>query len=202
VLAALVLAASFAPTPQGAAVQAVAPSGSSTPHALRANVVGRYAVVHVKGGVVESERVDGLILLERFSFGWQPLNFANDRCMFESRFAKSTSAALLAGMPDPGTIGWCDRRETDGDSGVAPLVESVRMLMRRPFVPSVHVAGVYAIGEWYGAGGGEILFKRTGRTWKRIGGGGGPMGVDIVRAYGVPMRLMCALRVYDAKCAN
>jgi len=201
VLAGLALGAVFAASPQQAAVKAVYhDAATSMPRALKTNVVGRYAVVHVKGGMIESEHVDNLILLEHFSFGWQPLNLANDRCMFEDRFAKSTTAALLVGMPVPARTGRCKRQEADGDTGVAAAVEAVRRLMRGPFVPSVHVAGIYAIGEWYGAGGGEGLFKRIGPAWTRIGGGGGAMGVDVVHAYGVPRSLMCALHVYDARC--
>jgi hypothetical protein len=44
----------------------------------------------------------------------------------------------------------------------------VRRLMRGPLVPAVVVSGSWAIGEWYGAGGGETLFRRRDGRWTRI----------------------------------
>ena len=40
------------------------------------------------------------------------------------------------------------------------------------FHPYVVVVGDYAVAEWYGAGGGETFFKRSGKRWTRFTGGG------------------------------
>jgi len=40
----------------------------------RTNIVGRYATVRVRGALIAGEPADdAAILLEHFSFGWQPI---------------------------------------------------------------------------------------------------------------------------------
>jgi hypothetical protein len=69
-----------------------------------------------------------------------------------------------------------------------------------PLVPAVVVAGDFAVGEWYGGGGGQQLFEKRDGHWRFVRGGGGQLGVASLRSSGVPEKLMCGLRAVDAAC--
>ncbi len=188
-----------AATPQRAAVRIVS-FGLKTPATVKhTNVIGRYAVVLTSGGMMEGSNVTAPILVEHFSFGWQPIDLLNFRCSLGSHdLTPRVDALLMRGMPKPQDDRPC--RGVLTDSGPRPDVEAVRRLMRGPLVPAVVVSGNWAIGEWYGAGGGETLFRRRDGRWSRTTGGGGAMGVQEMREYGVPRADWCSFGIYDAKC--
>ena len=186
-------------TPQAAAIGAFGAAAARPAVVERVNVVGRYAVVLTKGEIVEGEQLTDPILLERFSFGWQPLEILNVYCaLYRHRLGTALNASLLRGMPVPKL----ERRPCyqTQDTGPTADVASVRGMMRGPLVPHVGVSGDWAMGDWYGAGGGEKLFKRRSKTWTLIAGGGGAMGTDEMIQYGVPRSAWCSLGVYNAKC--
>jgi hypothetical protein len=166
----------------------------------RTNVVGRYAAVLTKGGMMEGSAVSSAILAERFSFGWQPLELLNFRCRLESHeLGSKINAELMRGMPQP----YDDHRICAGDlkdAGPPSDVAAVRSLMFGPLVPAVVASGNWALGSWYGAGGGEDLFSKHAGRWKLVAGGGGAMGVDVMREYGVPRDDWCKFGIYDARC--
>lgn len=201
-LLALLTVGNYAATPQDAAMNAVYLDSKSSAAVLRVNTSGAYAAVLLKGARVEGTVVDAPILVRRFSFGWQALDLLNVRCRLDSHaLGARVESALMRGMPKP-----ADDRPCHGlkDSGPAAEVDAVRYLMRGPFVPYVVVAGDWAIGAWYGAGGGESLYrytsldKRTG--WGVVASGGGALSTADMRSYGVPVSDWCTFGIYNAAC--
>lgn len=198
VLLASVTLHAYAGTPQAAATQAVSFGLKKAPVVRRINVVGRYAVVLTSGGMMEGSEVTESILVEQFSFGWQPLDVLNFSCRLTSHaLGEHVNAMLMRGMPQMTPEKGCD---TPHDAGPQSHVEAVRKMMRGPLVPYVIVSRNWAMGEWYGAGGGERLFKSINGVWHQVAGGGGAMNLNIVRAFGVPYDEACKFHIYDAKC--
>ena len=198
-IAALVFALSLpyvthAATPQGAALGVLYPHSGVT--VLRVNVVGKYATVLTRGATMEGAPVKGSLLLEHFSFGWQALALL-DYCRFDKGFSARDRSMLLQGMPAPRGADDC---VSLGDSGPQRDIESVRLLMHG-LIPYVVVRGDYAVGEWYGSGGGQHFYRKGNGTWGRIGGSGGSMSASEVMALGVPAKDLCAFHVYDAHCS-
>ncbi len=199
-LASLALVAfhNYAATPQGAAISAVHRGLKKPPVVLRVNRVGSYATVLTSGGMMESAAVTFPILVEHFSFGWQALDALNFRCGLDSHaLGARVETMLMRDMPRPRDERPCREGK---DAGPPAAIEAVRRLMRGPLVPSVVVAGDWAMGTWYGGGGGESLYRRRDGAWKLVAYGGGAMGVVEMRQHGVPPSDWCALRIYNAAC--
>jgi hypothetical protein len=189
-----------AATPQEAAVHVFFRPQNPRLTIARINVVGKYATVLIRGGSLEGSPVNSAILVQRFSFGWQALDLINFRCRLEAHaISTHDTEMLMRGMPEPQDDRPC--AGVGGDAGTQAQVEAVRMQTRGPLVPSVVVSGSYALGEWYGAGGGESVYRRHGKTWRLIAGGGGAMGISEMREYGVPQAAWCAFGIYDANCS-
>lgn len=74
--------------------------------------------------------------------------------------------------------------------------------MRGPLVPAVVVFGEWALGNWYGGGGGQSLYRKQRGQWLLVTSGGGAMGTEEMRKYGVPPSAWCKLRIYDPKCTG
>jgi hypothetical protein len=196
----LALLHSYAPTAQRAAIGAMYSDPKKPVVVRRVNVAGSYATVLTSGGRIEGELVTTPILVEHFSFGWQPLALWEFRCDLEySALGKGVEGQLMRGMP-----ALDDDRPCHGgslkDAGPPSEVAAVRKLMPGPLVPYVVVYGSWAKGEWEGAGGGDSLYhKREGR-WRLVENGGGALGVDYMRKYGVPEAAWCKFGIFDAKC--
>ena len=186
-------------TPQAAAIQAVS-FGLKRPAIIRRmNVVGRYAVVLTSGGMMEGSTVSAPVLVQHFSFGWQALDLLNFRCRLESHeLGRQIDALLMRGMPRPEDEWPC--RARPNDAGPTADVEAVRRLMHGPLVPYVAASGNWAMGEWYGGGGGESLYRKHEDHWQVVADGGGAMGVQEMRQYGVPPSDWCTFGIYNAKC--
>ncbi len=169
---------------------------------FRTNVVGNLATVYVSGGRLDGTRVETAILVGRFSFGWQSLEVLDNGCLLPERgLSARTVALLMRGIPS--ILGACAYDDgPTADEGSAADVAAIRYRMRGPLVPYVIVSGPFAVGGWYGAGGGETFFKRSGSGWRRIGGSGGATSSEELRRMGVPNTAICAFRTYDAKCPN
>lgn len=199
-LALVGLSPSYAATAQRAAIGAMYSDPKKQAVVVRVNVAGSYATVLTKGGRIEGALVASPILVEHFSFGWQPLALWESRCDLEDpALGKSVEEQLMRGMP-----GLRDDRPCKGrfleDAGTPSEVEAVRKLMPGPLVPYVVVYGSWAMGEWYGAGGGESLYHEREGRWQLVESGGGAMGVDYMRKYGVPRPAWCKFGIFDAKC--
>ncbi len=189
---------SYAPTPQKAALGAVYPHSAVT-SVLRTNVAGRYATVLIRGAMQEAAPINAPILVEHFSFGWQPLEVVNFACRLRTHdISPHDQQRLMRGMPPPQDDRACtaDTR----DAGPVQQVEAVRRLMQGPLTPTVSVAGGYALGEWYGAGGGYALFRFRAGSWQQITGGGGALGVSDMRRYHIPQSAWCTFRIFNAPC--
>lgn len=201
---ALVLAAALAPhsyatTPAQAVRNVLFPPENRHVVVVRANFSGRYATVLLRGARIEGSSVGAPILVERFAFGWQPLDLLNFQCGLDAhRLPTAMVAALMHGMPKPHNDLPCSG--VTRDTGPARDVTAVRRLMRGPFVPYVVVACGYALGQWYGAGGGQSVYKKRGGRWVQIAGGGGEMDASILRKRGVPESVSCALGIHGARC--
>jgi hypothetical protein len=186
-------------TPQAAALRVFGGAG----HVARTNVVGRFATVLVPDGMMEGSRATAPLLLEHFSFGWQPIESLDFRCRLDGHVADfATRRALMAGMPTPRTETACGADRDAGDVGPAADVATIRLLMTGPLVPTVRIAGDNALAEWYGAGGGQDLFRRQGQRWRFVTGGGGMIDAAYLRQLGVPSATACTLAVDDATCAK
>jgi hypothetical protein len=190
----------YAATPQAAAIKAVDYGEKRALVIRRINLVGRYATVLTSGGRMEGALVTEPILVERFSFGWQPLAALYERCDLESLPSdKNVATRLMEGMPSPAK----DNGPCIGlvkDAGPRAEVEAVRRLMPGPFVRYVVVSGNWAIGGWYGGGGGESLYWKREGSWQLFRTGGGAMGVDEMRKWGVPQADWCKFGIVYAKC--
>ena len=199
-LLALLTIHSFAPTPERAVLQIVY-SRSKTPVTVRrVNVVGSYATVLTSGGMMESSPLTEAILVQRFSFGWQPLDALDFRCRLRDHaLSKFTETQLMRGMPQ---VSEDDDRACEGlkDAGPRNDVESVRRLMDGPLVPSVIVSGDWAVADWYGAGGGRSLWQRRSGKWHLVQDGGGELGVSEMLHHGVPRADWCTFGIYNANC--
>jgi hypothetical protein len=195
------LFASFGPSPQQAALNALYQPNGNIAIVERMNLVGRYAAVLTRGGQMEGSTVTWPILVEHFSFGWQALDALNFRCRLDEHgISSGDKTQLMRGMPQPQDDWPCIG--VGKDAGPVPDVEAIRRTMRFPLIPYVVVVGTYAIGQWYGGGGGETLFRKGCGTWRRIAGGGGAMGISEMRQYGVPRSAWCAFGIYDAVCPH
>ncbi len=138
------------------------------------------------------------ILVQHFSFGWQPLDILNFRCSLDSHaLGAHANAILMHGMPEPKDDRPCRDLQ---DTGPRVQVQAIRRLMRGPLVPHVAGSGHWAMGSWYGGGGGESLFRRRNGRWLQVASGGGAMGAAGMRLYGVPQSVWCKFGIYDAKC--
>jgi hypothetical protein len=198
-LIALTTMVHYASTPAQAAIHVLYPAKGRSVVVQRMNIVGRYATVVSRGGLMEGELITEPILVEHFSFGWQALEILNFRCRLDGHaISEHDKALLMRGMPKPEDDRPC--KGVTKDAGPTVDVEAVRRQMRGPLVPHVVVSGNFALGEWYGGGGGESLFKKLGAAWHRIAGGGGAMGTADIKKYGVPSSAWCAFGIYDAKC--
>jgi hypothetical protein len=191
--------ASYAATPQKAALAALHSGRPMT--VARTNLAGRYATVLIRGAMLEGEPVTAPILLERFSFGWQPIELVNFACRRESHgLSLPDRERLMQGMPSPPPPAADPCAFDISDTGPPAQVEAVRRLMQGPLIPAVTIAGGYALGHWYGAGGGQSLYQRRAGSWHRLTGGGGALGISEMRRFHVPRSAWCTFRVYDAPC--
>jgi hypothetical protein len=168
----------------------------------RVNVVGRYATVLTKNGMMESGLVGGPILFEQFSFGWQALESLNLQCRIDRHgLSTGTKASLMRGMPKPSAYSGCGKNDGP-DLGPPEEVEALRRDLSGPLVPSARIVGNFAFGNWYGAGGGERLYRSSHGTWRAVLGGGGAIDASEAMGAGVPRASLCALGIYDAVCTH
>jgi hypothetical protein len=191
----------YAATAQAAAIGALYSDPARPAVVKRLNVVGVYAAVLTAGGRIEGEPVDFAILVRRFSFGWQALDTLDSRCTLNARrLGSQTEAALAHGMPNLKDDRPCPNDDLRTDAGPLNDVEAVRRIMRGPLIPYVVVSRDWAMGEWYGGGGGESLYRKRDGRWHLVESGGGAMGVDDMRRYGVPESDWCKFGIAGAKC--
>ena len=137
------------------------PDAKITSEQVRGNVA-TVSFVHAK---VEGSDYSGRILLHRYPFGWQAVSMAGGH------------EAFRAGELH--------------DIGPANDVTAVRSMMAnlyhgRQIIGPVHVVKNYALATWWGFGGGEALFKKTGKDWTVVTKGGGSLDAAGLRSYGVP----------------
>lgn len=192
----------YAPTPQRAVLNMVHAQPKRQAVVRRVNVVGSYAVVLTSGAMMESSPLSVAILVQHFPFGWQPLDALAFRCeLHDHALGARTEELLMRGMPKIGDDGdryrMCLGRR---DGGPRNDVEAVRRLQDGPLVPAVVVSGDWAMGDWYGAGGGQTLWRKHEGRWRLAQGGGGALGVDEMRKHGVPHADWCKFRIVGAKC--
>lgn len=200
-LLAIVTVHAYAASARSAALGAMYFEPKHPPIVKRINVVGVYATILTSGGRIEGSPVTEAILMRRFSFGWQPLDSLNFQCRLDSHdLGPSTISALMRAMPQPRNDRPCKGPGFLKDAGPLDDIDAVRQMMRGPLIPYVVVSGDWAMGEWYGAGGGESLYEKRRGRWHLVESGGGAMGVDYMRKYGVPKSDWCEFGIFDARC--
>jgi hypothetical protein len=200
-LAGLMIAYSaYAATPSAAYLKVVYAQPGHHVVIDRVNVAGRYATVLAHGAMMEGSDADAPILLEHFSFGWQPLESLNFQCRLDThQISEADKFILMRGMPKPQLEAACGD-EGGRDSGPISEIETLRRNERGPLVPFAVVVHDFATVQWYGAGGGEHVYRKRAGRWELIAGGGGAPGSSELIARGVPATYLCPLGVYDAKC--
>lgn len=191
-------------TPQMAALSALYPLPGKAMIVKRINTAGDCAAVLIRGGMMEGGLVNDPILVRRYSFGWQALEALNFRCRLTGHnLGRGVETALMRGMPKMIDDRPCYIPATD--SGDVADVESIRRVLGGPLRPLVIIAGDYAMGQWYGAGGGDTIYRRTKQSWRRIAGGGGGHNEADLRALGVPKSARCAFlstRLSEPRCSK
>ncbi len=136
---------------------------------------------------MESEPFHAALIVERFPFGWQPIGTVNTVCpRTMPPFSVDERRILLAGMPSVPADHACAYPTAGADVGPAKDVAVVRQQMSGRIVPWVRVVGDFALGDWCCPGGGETLFRRNGRVWIGLIGGGGMIDGSIMQTYHVP----------------
>jgi hypothetical protein len=192
----------YGPTPRQAAMHILMTFKGAPLVFERVNVAGRYATVLSNGEVMPGGADHEPILFERFSFGWQPLIWLS-RCDLDGRAISARDQELLVrGMPKPADGRPCTDLRT-GDAGPPAAVEAVRRLRHERFVPSVMVAGNFALVQWMnGPGGGQALYRKRSGRWDLIAGGGGALNADDLRALAAPQAALCVFRAYGADCSR
>lgn len=205
IMTVLLLAATswnFQLSPEEQAVRILDYGAKQPPTVIRVNTVGRYAAVLTRGGTMEGSPVDSPILFEHFSFGWQALEYLNFHCRLDLHITNAQDRAkLMRGMPAMQHESACgDSHDVTHDVGPSADVEAVRKLSGGPLVPSVAVSGNWAMGTWYGAGGGDQLYRRRDGEWRFVHAVGGEMGIDQMRRYHIPRSAWCAFGIHGANC--
>ncbi len=170
---------------------------------LRTNIVEPYAIVSARGeGPLFDSGSSTEFLLEHFAFGWQVVELARALCTRERGIAPAAARRLMAGMPKQhATDAGCDEL----DSGPPSSVAQVRKLMYGPVVPFVRVVDNYAYSEDFGDGGGCGLFhfEAGAGRWKMLGGCKGSMEPGVIEQNHIPLKTVCALRIFPApKCTG
>lgn len=188
-------------TPNLAALHAIYVDPKKPAIVKRVNVAGAYATVLTTGGRIEGELVTTPILVERFPFGWQALVLLEARCDLDAfAFGTTMTDALMRGLPKLEDDRPCHGPRFLRDAGPPRDIATIRQMMRGPLVPSVVVSRDWAMGEWYGGGGGQSLYRKRNGRWQFVIGGGGALGADYMRKFGVPRSDWCAFRIFDAAC--
>ncbi len=86
----------YAATPQRAVLQIVYPESKKPPVVRRVNVAGSYATVLTGRGMMEGSPVTEAILVQHFSFGWQPLDALNFGCrLHDHALGRRTEMRLM-----------------------------------------------------------------------------------------------------------
>ena len=135
---------SYAPTALRAAIGAMYSNPKKPVVVVRVNVVGSYATVLTNGGRIEGGLVASPILVEHFTFGWQPLALWKSRCDLEEPvLRKSVEEQLMRGMPALRDDRPCHTSFLK-DAGPRSEVEAVRKLIPGPLVPYVVVYSSWA----------------------------------------------------------
>ncbi|HEY1976138.1 MAG TPA: hypothetical protein VGG89_06330 [Candidatus Baltobacteraceae bacterium] len=157
---------------------------------------GDLAIVSVDV-VIEGSRTKRDMLLQRYPFGWQMIELGRPKllpCQLKARAADAAAVAFFAGGIGLGKDSpeYCS--SPSRDVGHLSDVVAVRSLMNsaattpkvHAMIPSVHIIDGYALGAWYGAGGGETIFAKRNGVWKEIAGGGGAYAPSDLTKLGVP----------------
>ena len=166
----------YAPTPRQA-VQYMLYTLNGTPVVFeRVNVVGRYAEVLSNGEIMPEAANHQPMLLERFTFGWQPLMPGPSRCEIAGRSVSARDMELLLhGMPKPADDRPCSHLRANGDVGPPAAVEALRRLRHDRYVPSVIVANDFALVAWTnGPDGGAALYRKRNGRWIQLTGAAAP----------------------------
>jgi hypothetical protein len=128
------------------------------------HVNGNVAVVSFYHAKIEGADFSGRLLLRHYPFGWQAVSMAGGNIAF--------NAASL--------------HDTGATADVDAIRAKMATLYRREIIGPVRVVQNYAIANWWGTGGGQALFRKSGSGWSVVTAGGGALGPSDLRRYGVP----------------
>jgi hypothetical protein len=166
---------------------------------VSSTVFENVAIVIVRGTPMDQGTRGTPLLLQRFSFGWQPVATVVAPCDLDGRgIPADEKAKLLASihLATTSTEKTCD----DRDVGSTDDIAAVRRQMYGPVVPFVVVDGGYAYALEYGDGGGCGLFRKVAQRWELIAGCKGALTPGVLERYHIPLSTQCTLRITDTGC--
>ncbi len=173
-------------------------------HVHRSIATERFAIVVVSSTPMDDRHGETALLLQRFSFGWQPVGVVQHTCDIEHRGISARDRATLLRIvnlePDDPHECALDER----DRGPATDVSAIRRQMYGPVVPFVTIADGYAYALEYGDGGGCGLFRRSHGAWENIATCKGALDPTVIGRYHIPTSTVCALGLYepDLRCPH
>jgi len=166
---------------------------------LSSTVLANVAVVVIRGTPMDDADRGTPLLLQRFSFGWQPVSVVDAPCDLDRRgITASDEAKLAAGIHLASNS--AERCASERDRGSAEDVAAIRRQMFGPVVPFVIVDDGYAFAPEYGDGGGCGLFRKTSDGWEQIGGCKGALTPGVVEQYRIPLNTQCTLGIAETGC--
>jgi hypothetical protein len=162
----------------------------------------RFALIRFLNGKIEGEIISGYLLAQRFSFGWQLVDFGERKfrlCDLRARAATKAEVETMRHWLRPGEpskmeggCGFAGR-----DVGPEKDIAAVRKFPQpTQLVPSVRVAGGFALLQWTLPGGGMTLYKRSSDGWSVVTGGGGALARSDLLRYGIPPNIARVLLDY------
>lgn len=170
------------------------PSNNSQVRILNPRTSGHFAVVTFQSGHIEGGLYNGQLLEEKFPFGWQVVDLATTGFATGQLLNHGISAASATYLHEGSTGG--DSRASvcpdncKSDSGRFSDIVAIRSLMLltpNEAIGPVVVSSTYAMAEWWGNGGGEMLFTSTHWRWKILSGGGGCWNIAELVEHRVPI---------------
>ncbi len=166
----------------------------------RTNLAGDLAVVRFSGAAMEGDDGwNGVLLIQRFPFGWQIVDLLAADCSLSARhLPRATVKQLSAGIPLAHAASSDARCSYVPDRGPVRDIVAIRSLHRGSYiVERVRVVGDYAAFDWFLPGGGESALARRGSAWIAVTSGGGVFGASDLVAKGIPRAAACELLAAD-----
>jgi hypothetical protein len=170
------------------------PSNNSQVRIIDTKTSDGFAVAGFRAGQIEGELLNGQLLLQHFTFGWQVIDLSSPGFAIghlQNHGISSNTATHLydrAVGSEPRDSHCLDNCLADAGSQTdINAIRSLTLVSRNEAIGPVVVSSDYAMAGWWGNGGGEMLFFKTHGLWKmKIDSGGCFNFAELVK-HGVPV---------------